>query len=159
MSQENLERMIKLAEEFFETKNDPTQISVDEQVMELLKRIHPRTMSEASTPKGPVAWVLLIPTTDQLMHLFISKKISERELLFQTPVGGLFTAVYLCSALVLPEYRGRGLAKKLAQEALASIMAEHPIGHLFFWRFSNEGENLAKTIAESFHLPLLLRTD
>ena len=42
----NFDRMIQLADEFFQTKNDPSQISVTEDVMERLKQIHPSTMSE-----------------------------------------------------------------------------------------------------------------
>ena len=159
MYQENLERMIKLADEFFETKNDPEQISVSEETMEQLRRIDPATMSEVSTDKGPVAWVLVIPTTHALMDAFVSKQITERELLAQTPVGGTYDAVYLCSALVLPESRGKGLAKRLAIDAVKSITARHPVRHLFYWGFSREGEYLASAIAHALELPLSKRPD
>ena len=159
MYQDNLERMIKLADEFFETKNDPTQISVTEQTMALLKKIHPSTMSEISTEKGPIAWILLIPTTHELMQKFITKAINEQDLLRDTPLGGTYDAIYLCSALVLPEHRGKGLAKRLASDAIKSIAAEHPIRQLFYWGFSIEGEKLASAIAGEFHLPLHKRPD
>lgn len=41
MPQENLVRMIHLAEEFFDVRNDPTQISIDRKVMTRLRKIHP----------------------------------------------------------------------------------------------------------------------
>ncbi len=159
MAQENLERMIKLAEEFFETKNDPEQISVTEETMEQLRGIDPATMSEFSSEKGPVAWVLVIPTTRSLMEQFVTKEITERDLLALTPIGGTFEAVYLCSALVLPEARGKGLAKRLATEAVKSIASRHPIRFLFYWGFSREGENLASAIARTVGLPLSRRPD
>lgn len=84
----NLERMIRLAEEFFATKNDPAQISVTEEVMKRLREIHPASLSEHDDGNGPVAWVLLIPTTSELMNRFIAKQITENELLEQTPVPG-----------------------------------------------------------------------
>ncbi len=159
MYQENLERMIKLADEFFETKNDPMQISVTEQTMALLKRIHTNTMSEISTEKGPIAWILVIPTTYELMEKFIAKEINEQDLLHDTPVGGTYDTIYLCSALVLPEHRGKGLAKQLASDAIKSIATQHPIKCLFYWGFSIEGEKLASAIAGEFGLPLHKRPD
>ena len=79
--------MIKLADEFFEAKNDPMQISVNGETMEVLKRIHPNTMGEVANSDGPIAWVLVIPTTHELMKEFISKKINEDQLLHNTPLG------------------------------------------------------------------------
>ncbi len=159
MSQKNLERMIKLAEEFFETKNDPEQISVTEDVMEQLKKIDPATMSEVATEQGPVAWVLVIPTTHQLMEQFVSRKTTERGLLDETIPGTSYDAVYLCSALVLPEFRGTGLAKRLLTEAVNSIKTRHPIRHLFYWGFSPEGDRLASSVARELDLPLVKRPD
>src|SRR5512133_1184034 len=109
----NLDRMIALATEVFDAKNDPEQISVTEDDVELLHALHPASMSQEATEDGPVAWILLFPTTHELMERFLRSEISERALLSSTPVRGHYEAVYLCSALVLPEYRGKGLAKRL----------------------------------------------
>jgi hypothetical protein len=73
--------MIRLADEYFGARNDPSQISVNQRVMNRLKRIHPGTMTEKRTGKGPVAWILIIPTTQKLMKQFIKKEIDESELL------------------------------------------------------------------------------
>jgi GNAT superfamily N-acetyltransferase len=150
----NLERMIHLAEEFFATKNDPAQISVTPEVMERLRQLHPSTLTELDEGNGPVAWILLIPTTQELMERFIARKISEKELLDKTPLRGRYEAVYLCSALVLPEYRGKGLARRLTCNAVKSLMEDHPIESLFYWGFSSEGEKLASSVARALHLPL-----
>jgi GNAT superfamily N-acetyltransferase len=153
----NLERMIQLAEEFFATKNDPSQISINEKVMLRLKNIHPDTITEKRTRKGPVAWILVIPTTDKLMEQFITKKINERELYLKIPLHVKYDSIYLCSALVLPEYRGRGLAKRLMIKAIKSIQKKHPINCLFYWAFSTEGKKLAASVAREFSLPLYKR--
>jgi hypothetical protein len=155
--QENLKRMIELANSFFDVGNDPDQISVDRKVMERLKKIHPSTMMENSTAKGPVAWTLVIPTTEEIMERFIAKKINERELLKKTPPGKKYTAIYLCSALVLPEYRKKGLARKLICRSVKSIRKEHPINALFYWGFSAAGKRLARTVAKECNLPLFRR--
>jgi ribosomal protein S18 acetylase RimI-like enzyme len=157
MTQSNLDRMIHLAEDFFATKNDPQQISVTEEAMEKLRQIHPATLSEEDDGSGPVAWVLIIPTTNYLMTQFIAMQVSESELLQKTPIPGKYEAVYLCSALVLPEHRGKGLAKRLACRAIKDIGKEHQIKHLFCWAFSSEGAKLASSIASEMDLPLLSR--
>lgn len=159
MREENLERMIKLAEEFFEMKNDPLQISIDQKTRTKLKRIHPSTMTEIRNRKGPVAWVLVIPTTSTLMEQFTAGKIHERDLLRRTRVHTKFDALYLCSALVLPEFRRKGLAKRLVSKAIRSIRKQHAIKYLFYWAFSTEGRNLALSVAKDFRLPLLSRND
>ncbi len=149
--------MIKLADEFFEAKSDPMQISVNGETMEVLKKIHPSTMGEITNKKGPIAWILVIPTTQKLMKEFISKKINEEQLLHKTPLGSKYDAVYLCSALVLPEERGKGLAKRLAIKSITSIKRKHPVKCLFYWGFSPEGRSLAGAIAQKLSLPLYSR--
>ena len=159
MTTSNLERMIRLAEEFFATKKDPTQISVTAEVMERLKQLHPATLTEQDGGEGPLAWILVIPTTSNLMNRFIAKQINEQELLDETPQHGTYEAIYLCSALVLPEQRGKGLAKKLTCQAIESICINHPIKYLFYWAFSPEGEKLATSVARETNFPLYKRPE
>jgi hypothetical protein len=153
----NLERMIQLAEDFFGTRSDPDQISVTPEVREQLLAIHPATMSEKNDGTGPVAWVIVIPTTRSVMDLFLRGEISESELLDKTPVGAQYTVIYLCSALVLPEERRKGLAVALTSNAIASIGRDHSIIHLFAWTFSREGELLARQVAARCNLPIQFR--
>lgn len=156
-TQPNFLRMIHLAEEFFETKNDPDQISVDETVLDQLRRLHPSTIGEEATADGPVAWTLVIPTTENVMRQFLAKKISERELLDRSQPGDRIEALYLCSALVLPEYRGRGLATKLLLHSIEVIRETHAVSSLYCWAFSVEGRRLATSIAGTVQIPLLER--
>ena len=157
--QENLQRMIKLADEFFEARTDPEQINVTPRVRARLKRMHTATLSVRTTKDGPIAWMLVIPTTKRLMMRFIDGKIGERELLRRTPVGRPYQAMYLCSALVLPEFRGKGIAKRLLTKAVRSIRRDHPIEFLFFWAFSKKGEKLAHSVARAARLPLVRRME
>jgi hypothetical protein len=153
----NFERMVKLAGEVFAAQNDPTQLDVDEDVMEKLQKIHPATLSDYEDGDGPVVWILLIPTTIDLMQQFVSGNISETELLNKTPLNVPYQALYLCSALVLPEYRHKGLATKVGLEAIQQIRNDHPIEYLFTWSFSKEGANLAHLAANTEGLKLLER--
>jgi ribosomal protein S18 acetylase RimI-like enzyme len=158
-TQENLARMIRLADEVFGMKQDPTQISVNTKVIARLRKIHLSTMTEKSTKNGPIAWILVLPTTKDLMKQFITKKIHEQELLKRTSLRAEYDTVYLCSALVLPEYRRKGLAKRLMCKAIKSIQKQHPIKFLFYWAFSIEGKKLALSVSKELSLPLFKRID
>lgn len=155
---ENYQRMIRLANETFQVHNDPLQLDVDEVIIERLQNLHPATLSQYTEGDGPVIWVLLIPTTTQIMNDFISEKIGENEMLDRTKPGNQYDCIYLCSALTLPEFRNKGLTRKLTIEAIEKIKKDHPIKNLFVWNFSKEGEWLSNAIALQLNLPLTVRT-
>src|SRR5882762_9611561 len=102
MALSNFERMIQLAEESFAAKNDPDQLDVNREVIERLQGIHPATLSEYDNGKGPVVWILVIPSSLDTMRKFLNKSIGERQLLKLTKPGMIYEALYLCSAMVLP---------------------------------------------------------
>ncbi len=153
----NYERMIQLADEVFEVRNDPDQLDVNEDVLERLRLIHPSTVSEYNEGDGPIAWLLLIPTTTDLMHRFLVHDISEREMFDLTPVGATYEALYLCSAMVLDEYRRRGITRQLALKAIEEIQMDHPVKTLFVWSFTKEGDIAALALAREVGLPLMKR--
>lgn len=157
MSKSNFDRMLQLADEVFAVKNDPTQLDVNQEVLERLRKIHPATVSEYDDGNGPVAWVLLFPTTLDLMHQFLNATISEKELFDRTPLDIKYESLYLCSALVLEEYRRKGIAKRLTLHAIENIRKDHPLKALFVWTFSKEGDLGAEALARYTSLPLYKR--
>ncbi len=122
-----------------------------------MQLIHPDTISEFDDGNGPICWILCIPTTLDLMTQFINKEISERELYELTPLNTKYEAIYLCSALLLEEFRGKGIAQRLGLKAIESIKIAHSIKALFYWSFSKEGEKLANKASELMGLPLYKR--
>jgi len=157
MTLSNYERLIKLADEVFAVKSDPSQLDVDQDVLIRLKKIHPATISEYNEGNGPCAWVLLIPTTLGLMNRFLANEISEKELYELTPLKAKYDAIYLCSALVLDEYRRKGITKQLALKAIEKMRKKHPLRAAFVWAFSPEGDKAAEMIAQLAGLPLYKR--
>ena len=152
--QNNFARMIQLVTEVFDVKNDPDQLDVDEHVRTRLLQIDAATLSEESNADGPIAWVLVLPTKEELMQQFIAGTISERALFDLTIPGEPYDVIYLCSASVLPEFRNKGIAQRLTLHAIESIKERHSIKALFFWPFSKEGGSLAKNISKLSGLPL-----
>lgn len=153
----NFDRMIQLADDTFAVRNDPQQLDVDEDVIRTLLTIHPSTLSEQVDGDGPVAWILLIPTSEETMRKFIDKKIGERELLSEAAATKNFEAIYLCSALVLPEFRNKGIASQLTLKATNELRKSFPIRSLYVWPFSKEGDRLSAELASKLHLPLFKR--
>lgn len=150
----NYERLLQLAEDAFAVRNDPAQLDVDEGVLVRLRQLHPAAVSEETDAHGPVAWVLLIPTTAELMEAFLARRITEKELFARTPEGAVYDAVYLCSALVLPEFQRQGITRRLVLDALTRMRKDHPVRTLFVWTFSREGRLAAEGIARAAALPL-----
>ncbi len=153
----NFERMMRLAEEVFAVHDDPAQLQVDEEVLSRLQRLHPASRGETVDGDGPVAWVLLIPTTANVMEAFLQGALTEQELYERTPEGAVYEAVYLCSAMVLSEYRHKGLARRMVLEAIGDIRRDHPIRALFCWPFTVEGDALARAVSAGAGLPLRAR--
>lgn len=153
----NFERMLQLADDVFASKNDPEQLDVNESVLEGLTRIHPASIAEYDDGNGPVAWVLIFPTTKKLMQLFLEKEISEKQLFESTPIGAAYEVIYLCSAMVLQEYRSQGIATRLAIDSIEQIRKDHVIEGLFVWAFTIEGERLANQLADTLSLPINFR--
>lgn len=154
MEKSNFERMLQLAEEVFASKNDPNQLDVNEEVMEQLQRIHPESIAEYDNGHGPICWIIQIPTTRQLMDQFLTNEISEKQLFELTPLNVPYQAVYLCSGMVLEEFRRKGIAKKLAFEALSKIRESHPIEAIFVWAFTQDGNIASESLAKISGLPL-----
>ncbi len=157
MTISNFERLVQLADEVFAVKSDPSQIDVNAEVLERLCKLHPATVSAFDDGNGPVAWVLLIPTTLDLMNRFLEKQISEKELFDLTPLEAQYDAVYLCSALVLEEFRRKGITKQLALTAIENMREIHQLKAAFVWAFTPEGDSAAETIANLAKLPLYKR--
>lgn len=155
----NYQRLVELADEVFSYKNDPQQLNVNPQVLDKLHQMHPSTLSDYSDENGPVLWLLVIPTTMEIMHRFLNKEISEKELFELTPLNVEYEALYLCSALVLPEYRRKGITQQLLLEVIEAIKKDHPLKCLFVWPFTNEGDKLSEKIAHMTQMPLYKRVD
>jgi len=157
MMQPNLTRMLEIIDTVFQTNSDPNQLNIDETIIEGLKSIHPSTVTELANEDGPYMWMIVIPSTQKDMQEFLEKKIHETELYERASGAESYDALYLCSAITLPEFRNQGLSKQTILDAIRSIMNDYPIKSLFVWNFSKEGDHLSSAIAEELNLPLFHR--
>ena len=155
--QPNLKRLLELVDDVFATRNDPTQIAFTEADMKKMESLHDGCLQEAANEDGPISWVAVIPTSLELMHRFIRGEVTERQLFDATEESTPQQAVYLCSAIVLPEHRRSGIAFDLSVRSIRNIQEDRHIEAAFVWPFSDEGENLAQKVASFCSLPLFVR--
>lgn len=110
-----------------------------------------------------IGFAFIIPSNKNIMQEFISGEISERELFEETKKMKLYEdvdAIYLCSSFTMPEFRGKGLSTEAIIKAIKKLMEKmnrKPV--LFFWKFTEEGERLARKSAEMLGLELYERKD
>jgi len=157
--QPNLKRMLELVDAVFETRNDPSQIGFSEEDMAKMNTLHPECLQESCNEAGPIAWISIIPTSRALMNQFTEASISERELFDRTSESTPKEAVYLCSAIVLPEHRRQGVAFNLSVAAIQAMQKDFSITDAFVWPFSDDGQSLAIAIARACELELKIRAD
>jgi hypothetical protein len=153
----NEARMYDLIEAVFNTDNDPTQLRFNESDIEKLVTLSPHTLQEASNEDGPYAWVSVFPTSLNLMNQFMTGLIDERQLFDRTTEETSNEVVYLCSAIVLPEFRSQGIALKLTVQAIEALKLAYPIRSALVWPFTDNGLRLAEKAAETCGLTLEVR--
>lgn len=145
MKEKALERMLAIAESYFGTKDDPTQIPITKETFFKLQKLHPKTVIYELEGEDPISWVVTIPTSRELAQKFLSKQMNERELLDLTAQQEEYDAIYLCSAFTVPEQRRKGLAAKLLREAYDAIPHTQDV-ILFAWPYSDEGKSLIQKL-------------
>jgi hypothetical protein len=155
----NFQRMMQIIDSVFSTRNDPNQLQVNTKIIKKLQSLHQATLTELTDENGPLIWILMIPTTKNIMQDFVDRRISEKVLFDRTEPGQTFDCIYLCSATTLPEYRGKGATKALCLKGIAEIKTTFPIKALFVWPFTKEGNALALSLAKASALPLFVRKD
>lgn len=152
-------KMEYIAESLFGTQNDPEQILINEEANRKLRGIHQDTILWREDGNGnPISWIVVVPTSIPIMEKFLKREISEQKLFDIATEEKKFDALYLCSAITIPEYRKRGLAMELMLEAIEKFAPkkEQP---LFSWPYSPEGDSLIRKLEEKLGRKILLREE
>lgn len=94
----------------------------------------------------PIAWSLVLPTSKEIKNKFLKEEINEKQLFEASIKNPSFESLYLFVAIVLPDYRRKGLAKELISYQIKSFKDKYKITDFFAWIFSTEGEKLVKSL-------------
>lgn len=145
MNEKILNKIMRVAEEFFGTASDPEQMPISRESLDKLQSLHPNTFLYKLKSGEPVSWVVVLPTSKKLAEEFLSGEINERELLGMTEPQEKYEALYLCSAFTVPGERRKGYAAEMIMKAIKNISLTHDA--LFFaWPFSEEGRMAVKKL-------------
>jgi len=153
MTEDVKSKILELAEETFNTGDDPDQAPVSRASMDKLTALHPKSISYRLDGDKPIGFTTILPTTKDLMRRFLDGEINEKELFNLSQKQDKYSALYLMSAVVKPEHRKRGLAFEMALEGLDSIGVSLDTD-LFCWPFTDEGRALADRVAKHFGLAM-----
>ncbi len=134
-------RAIEIGEEIFATQSAPDQMQVSEENFEKLKALNPNTILYEVIDNEPVGWVVLVPTSTEIMDKFLSGVIGEQKILDLAEKQEHYPALYLCAAAVLPAYRRQGLAVRLLKEAVSRMPLQDGY-QMYAWPTSEEGKAL-----------------
>lgn len=145
MDKKILDKILNISEQFFGTVNDPEQIPITEGSNFKLHKLHPKSFIYKLENGEPISWVVVVPTSKELMDKFLRSEISEKELLDMSEPQKEYGALYLCAAFTVPEYRRKGYAVEMFEEAVNSI-PHTADADLFTWPVSPEGEKMIERL-------------
>lgn len=125
---------------YFGADTDPEQIPPTPEVAEKYYSLHPDVVMYELSPEGKLmGWISGFPTSRELMNKFLAKEINERQLFDLTEKMDIPETVYINVILVFPEFRGQGIAQRLAKKFAGNFLKENPSCEFFAWQFSVEG--------------------
>lgn len=144
-----LQKTMTIAELIFGTQNDPSQIPIVPASAEKLDSLASGWFKYRLDENGePISWVVVVPTTREIAERFLQGAISEKEILDQTTPQERYSALYLCAAITLPEYRRKGLALELMLEAVRGIPTASDVLY-FAWPYSTDGKLFGTRLQEA----------
>ena len=156
-NQEVLNMMNTVAESIFGTAKDPEQMSISMDSWDKLQALNENcVLYEQNDGGNLISWIVVMPTTKDLMHKFLNKEINEQQLLDQTKAQDKYSALYLCSGITLPDYRRQGHALKLFLDVIKRMPLTGDY-QLFAWPTTPEGKKLADRIFQEIGKTILIR--
>ena len=159
MDQLILKQIHDLAEEFFQTEIDPTQISATLEDTNKILAIHEKGLIYRTDKDGKlVGWIVVLPTSQKLSLQFLSGEITERMLLEKSEPQNEYDALYLCSAYVVPKHRREGHVVDMLKEAMSCIPHAKDC-MLSSWPYSPEGRQLLSKLGGIFGTEIKMKNE
>lgn len=153
MDEDIFTKMDSIAERVFGMANDPDQIPVSQETDDKLLKLHPKSFVFKEENGEPISWVVVVPTSIELANRFLGGEITEREMFALSEPQKEYGALYLCSAITVPEKQRRGYAVELFKEAIAGI--PHVVDvKIFAWPISEKGELLLQRLEKELAITI-----
>ena len=154
-SEEDFDRMGKIADEFFDTKNDETQLPGEEVDYNFCKNVFPFSFCIVKKDNLPTGYSFILPCDEEGKQLFLSKSVNERELFYRilNLETNLYSCFYIVATQIIPSFQRKGYATKLINFHLKrySEFLKIPL-KFFYWGATREGNALGAKISKKFYL-------
>lgn len=155
-----LSEAAKLAENYFKSENDPEQISINFENSLWIRKNLPYCLNIIRYDGKIIGHSLIIPCKRKIMGKFISNEINEAQLfdeIKKSEENRKPECIYLCSAFIKPEFRGRGIVFESFIKSINKVIDKKQNLELFYWAYSNEGASLCEKIAKKLRVNLAKR--
>lgn len=151
------EEISDIAEGLFDTGHSEDQIPIEEATVVKMDLLTRDWLVCVLDEKGnPISWVMIVPTQKELAKKFINKEISEKELFVETEFAEQYDALYLCSAITIPEFQKRGLVTLLTLGLIQKIPhTADPV--IFSWPTTVPGKIALTALSSSINSKILIR--
>jgi hypothetical protein len=143
--------MCDLAVKLFGTDEDPTQADPNLENSKALISVDPHSYVYAEEDGHTMGWSCVLPTSKRNMELFLSGKITEKQLFEYSMANHSFEELYLIAAIVLPEYRKKGLASCMMESQILYFKKAHGISDLYAFTLTEDGKGLIGKIEKDLH--------
>jgi hypothetical protein len=151
----------RLAEKYFKVSEDPEQMPADHDSSIWLSKNFPESLNTITLNGKLIGYTFILVCSREDMLDFVSKKINERQLWVRVKKNfdrHNFNAMYVCTVIITPKYRRRGIALMALKEHIARITAfTRKDVRIFYWAWSKEGEKLAQAIKNILKIPIYFR--
>ena len=161
-SKEDHDKIVELSEEFFDTEHDENQIPSEEITYKFNTINFPLSLNIIKDGSKVIGQTFILPSKKKDMLDFISGKINERELFYRIKSceRNNFDSLYIVSALIIPEYRNKGIALGALKKHLEVSGKEFDFfPNLFCWIFSKEGEKLIEKLSRELEVKILSKNN
>jgi GNAT superfamily N-acetyltransferase len=118
-----IQQLSKQSEDFFETRKDPEQMQITPNNTKWIYAKHPDWVNIATQGGEFVGGAFCFPITKKSAKEFAQGNISEKELFKEAKAGVInLEAIYFCSVLVMPKYRGQKIGNALVKKLLIKMV-------------------------------------
>jgi ribosomal protein S18 acetylase RimI-like enzyme len=158
LDKKTFDEINELVVETFGIDVDPEQLPPTPEVWQKLLEMNKNSIVVKRTDDGElIGSVCVVPTNEELMQKFIDAEITEKQLFEMTPLQKNYETIYVCAAIIKPEYRKQGWATKMLTESIVGV-ENGKEAQLFCWTVSPEGEKLVSALERKLDRKIIDRS-
>lgn len=152
-TEKDLEKICEIAENVFGTAEDPDQVDANLENSLKLRSVDSHSILVEKEGDTLVGWAVAMPSSLENMRAFLNEDISERSLFDLSVETVKHEALYLMAVIVLPEFRRRGVGKRVITKQLDYFLEKYPsISQVYAWPWSEGGEALIQSLSGEFDI-------